>query len=155
MRTINLRKVGGSVRLAVPPLPDILRLQPGARVGIAVQNGRLVVEPQRRPRYALNELLAKCNARTPRNSQERDWLKSKPAGGELISWIADCEARRNLAGWSLIPEGHEPPGRRPVLIVSPEPFNRVTKVPLLLPITSGGDFREDGWLCRTADGRGN
>jgi mRNA-degrading endonuclease toxin of MazEF toxin-antitoxin module len=36
--------------------------------------------------------------------------------------------------------GHEQKGRRPVLIVSPEPFNRVTKVPVVLPITSGGKF---------------
>ena len=37
-------------------------------------------------------------------------------------------------------EGHEQRGRRPVLIVSPEAFNRVTKVPVVLPITSGGSF---------------
>jgi mRNA-degrading endonuclease toxin of MazEF toxin-antitoxin module len=37
-------------------------------------------------------------------------------------------------------EGHEQRGRRPVLIVSPEPFNRVTKVPVVLPIASGGGF---------------
>jgi mRNA-degrading endonuclease toxin of MazEF toxin-antitoxin module len=37
-------------------------------------------------------------------------------------------------------EGHEQQGRRPVLIVSPETFNRVTKVPVVLPITSGGNF---------------
>jgi len=37
-------------------------------------------------------------------------------------------------------EGHEQKGRRPVLIVSPEAFNRVTKVPVVLPITSGGKF---------------
>ena len=37
-------------------------------------------------------------------------------------------------------EGHEQKGRRPVLIVSPEAFNRVTKVPVVLPITSGGAF---------------
>ena len=36
--------------------------------------------------------------------------------------------------------GHEQKGRRPVLIVSPEPFNRVTRVPVVLPITSGGHF---------------
>jgi len=36
--------------------------------------------------------------------------------------------------------GHEQRGRRPVLIVSPEPFNRITKVPVVLPITSGGNF---------------
>jgi mRNA-degrading endonuclease toxin of MazEF toxin-antitoxin module len=36
--------------------------------------------------------------------------------------------------------GHEQKGRRPVLIVSPEAFNRVTKVPVVLPIASGGNF---------------
>lgn len=36
--------------------------------------------------------------------------------------------------------GHEQKGRRPVLIVSPEAFNRVMKLPIILPITSGGNF---------------
>jgi len=36
--------------------------------------------------------------------------------------------------------GHEQKGRRPVLIVSPDAFNRVTRVPVVLPITSGGAF---------------
>jgi mRNA-degrading endonuclease toxin of MazEF toxin-antitoxin module len=36
--------------------------------------------------------------------------------------------------------GHEQQRRRPVLIVSPEAFNRITKVPVVLPITSGGAF---------------
>jgi len=31
-------------------------------------------------------------------------------------------------------------GRVPVLIVSPEAFNRITKLPFILPITSGGNF---------------
>jgi mRNA-degrading endonuclease toxin of MazEF toxin-antitoxin module len=37
-------------------------------------------------------------------------------------------------------EGHEQRGRRPVLIVSPEAFNRVTKAPVVVPITSRGSF---------------
>ena len=85
MHTTNLRKVGGSVMLAVPPaLLDILRLQPGAKVGIAVQSGRLVVEPERRTRYTLDELLARCNSKARRSKEEREWLASKPVGGELI-----------------------------------------------------------------------
>lgn len=36
--------------------------------------------------------------------------------------------------------GHEQKGRRPVLIVSPEAFNRVTGVPVVVPITTGGSF---------------
>ena len=36
--------------------------------------------------------------------------------------------------------GHEQHGTRPVLIVSPSAFNRLTKTPIVLPITSGGNF---------------
>ncbi|WP_119273008.1 type II toxin-antitoxin system PemK/MazF family toxin [Taklimakanibacter deserti] len=36
--------------------------------------------------------------------------------------------------------GHEQQGKRPVLIISPGAFNRVTKVPVVLPITGGGNF---------------
>ena len=37
-------------------------------------------------------------------------------------------------------EGHEQRGSRPVLIVSPETFNTATKLPVICPITNGGDF---------------
>jgi antitoxin ChpS len=85
MHTTNLRKVGGSIMLAVPPaLLDILHLQPGATVAIAVNSGRLVVEPQQRPRYTLDELLARCNPKARRGKEEREWLNAKSAGGELI-----------------------------------------------------------------------
>ena len=85
MHTTNLRKVGGSVMLAVPPaLLDILRLQPGAQVGIEIDNGRLVVEPQRRRRYTLDELLAQCNPKKTRSKEDRTWLSDKPAGAEIL-----------------------------------------------------------------------
>jgi antitoxin ChpS len=85
MHTTNLRKVGGSIMLAVPPaLLDILHLRPGAKVGLAVRSGRLVVEPHQRPRYTLAELLAQCNPKAPRGKEERQWLHDKPTGGELI-----------------------------------------------------------------------
>lgn len=45
MRITTLRKVGGSVMLAVPPaFLDLLRLRAGATVGIAVEGNRLVIE---------------------------------------------------------------------------------------------------------------
>lgn len=85
MHTTNLRKVGGSVMLAVPPaLLDILQLQPGAKVGIAIESGRLVVEPRPARRYALSELLAQCDPKARRTKEEQEWLDSKPAGGEII-----------------------------------------------------------------------
>ncbi len=85
MHTTNLRKVGGSIMLAVPPaLLDLLRLRPGVKVGIAVESGRLVVEPQRRPRYTMEELLARCKPCAAGSKEDREWLGGKPAGGELI-----------------------------------------------------------------------
>jgi mRNA-degrading endonuclease toxin of MazEF toxin-antitoxin module len=36
--------------------------------------------------------------------------------------------------------GQEQQGRRPVLIVSPDAFNTLTRVPIVVPITSGGAF---------------
>ena len=85
MHITNLRKVGGSIMLAVPrALLDILQLGPGASVGIAVESGRLVVEPQRRRRYTLEELLAQCDPKAPRTKAEREWLDNKRVGSELL-----------------------------------------------------------------------
>jgi antitoxin ChpS len=85
MHTTNLRKVGGSVMLAVPPaLLDVLQLRPGVTVGIAIESGRLIVEPHPRPRYSLDQLLAQCHPKAARSKQDREWLSSKPAGAEII-----------------------------------------------------------------------
>ena len=37
-------------------------------------------------------------------------------------------------------EGREQRGSRPVLVVSPAEFNEAPKLPIICPITSGGDF---------------
>jgi len=37
-------------------------------------------------------------------------------------------------------KGHDQQGSRPVLIVSPQAFNQATGLPVICPITSGGDF---------------
>ena len=85
MHTTSLRKVGGSIMLAVPPaLLEILQLRPGAKVGVAVESGRLIVEPSRRPRYTLDELLAQCDPKARRGRDERAWFEDRPTGGELI-----------------------------------------------------------------------
>jgi mRNA-degrading endonuclease toxin of MazEF toxin-antitoxin module len=51
-------------------------------------------------------------------------------------------------------EGHEQKGRRPVLIVSPEAFNWVTKVPVVLPITGGGNFARTAGFAVSLAGAG-
>ena len=85
MHTTNLRKVGGSVMMAVPPaLLDLLHIGAGAEVGLAVDNGRLVVDPQPRPCYTLDELLAQCDGTAELTGDDRTWLDEKTMGGELI-----------------------------------------------------------------------
>lgn len=37
-------------------------------------------------------------------------------------------------------QGREQRGHRPVVIASPDEFNQATGLPVILPITSGGDF---------------
>jgi mRNA-degrading endonuclease toxin of MazEF toxin-antitoxin module len=51
-------------------------------------------------------------------------------------------------------EGHEQKGRRPVLVISPDAFNRVTKVPVVLPITSGGSFARTAGFAVSLTGAG-
>lgn len=85
MHTTNLRKVGGSVMMAVPPaLLDLLHIEAGATVALAVANGRLVVEPQTRPRYTMAELLAVSDYSQPQPPEEREWVDAPPAGREPI-----------------------------------------------------------------------
>ena len=85
MHTTNLRKVGGSVMLAVPPvLLDLLNLGAGAKVDIGVEGDRLVVAPRTRPSYTLDELLAMCDETVPADDGDRAWLDGQPAGNELL-----------------------------------------------------------------------
>ena len=51
-------------------------------------------------------------------------------------------------------EGHEQKGRRPGLVISPDAFNQVTKVPVVLPITSGGNFARTAGFAVSLAGAG-
>jgi antitoxin ChpS len=85
MHITNLRKVGGSVMLAVPPaLLDLLHLEVGATVGIAVDGERLIVDPKVKPRYTLEELLANSDYSQPQPPEEREWVDAPAAGRELL-----------------------------------------------------------------------
>jgi antitoxin ChpS len=86
MHQTNLRKVGGSIMLAVPPVfLEQLHLKAGTLVGIAVtDDGRLVVDPRPRPRYTLKELLAASDYSQPQPAEEREWVDAPSAGRELI-----------------------------------------------------------------------
>lgn len=84
MFVTTLRKVGGSVMLAVPPaLLDVLQLSAGAKVAMTVDDGRLVVEPKMRPRYTLDALIAECEPSAAPSEEDRAWLDASAIGNEL------------------------------------------------------------------------
>lgn len=85
MYTANLRKVGGSVMLAVPPaILEMLQMESGASVSMAVESGRLIIEPNVRKKYSLQELLAQCDPSAPLSSEDGVWTGSEATGRELI-----------------------------------------------------------------------
>ncbi|MEI6028891.1 MAG: AbrB/MazE/SpoVT family DNA-binding domain-containing protein [Betaproteobacteria bacterium] len=86
MHHTSLRKVGGSVMLTIPrTLLDQLELEAGARVDLAVSEGRLVVEPARKPRYTLAELLAASDyAGVTPSDEDRAWIDAPSKGREIL-----------------------------------------------------------------------
>lgn len=85
MYSSNLRKVGGSVMLAVPPaILEMLQIESGSSVHMAVECGRLVIEPGVRKKYSLQELLAQCDTSAPISGEDGTWTASSATGRELI-----------------------------------------------------------------------
>ncbi len=50
--------------------------------------------------------------------------------------------------------GHEQQGKRPVLVISPGRFNRLTGVPVVLPVTTGGGFARTAGFAVSLMGAG-
>ena len=85
MHTTNLRKVGGSVMLAVPPaILDLLRLEAGDTVALEIDGERLVVEPRNKPHYTLAELLESSDYSPRRSRKDRDWTAGTGVGREIL-----------------------------------------------------------------------
>lgn len=70
--------------VAVPPaLLAALELEPGAVVGVEMENGRLIVSPRKRQRYDLAALLAECDPSEAISDDDREWIDGDAVGGEL------------------------------------------------------------------------
>jgi antitoxin ChpS len=84
MYIARLKKVGGSVMLAVPPaVLKTLGLSTDSEVGMTIENGCLIIEPQKRPHYSLEELLAQCDPHAEISEEDRQWIDAPAAGKEL------------------------------------------------------------------------
>jgi antitoxin ChpS len=87
MEFVTLRRAGGSLVLTIPKAhARALGLTEGERIGITVDEGKLVADPAlaRAPRYRLEDLLAQCDPKAPLSKDDKAWLGAEPAGGELI-----------------------------------------------------------------------
>jgi antitoxin ChpS len=80
----KLRKVGGSVMVALPPaVLDELGLSAGTGVDLTVKARKLVLAPKSGRRYTLDELLRESR-RAPRRRKDRAWTAGGAVGRELI-----------------------------------------------------------------------
>lgn len=87
MHTTNLRKVGGSIMLAVPPaLLDQLNLVVGSEVGLSIKENQLIIKPvtKSRPKYTLDELLAASDYSFEKTEEDREWLDAPAVGKEIL-----------------------------------------------------------------------
>jgi putative addiction module antidote len=83
---ITLREIGNSLGSIFPkPMIQNLGLKKGDKIDITEEDGKLVIEPIKKPEYSLNELLAQCNNAAPELSDEdKAWLNADPVGKEIL-----------------------------------------------------------------------
>lgn len=86
MATVTLRNLGGSIVMAVPKkILSLVELGAGSKVQVSVEGGRLVVEPAKKPRYELGELLSNCRrSDLAPLRKDRSWLETGPVGREEL-----------------------------------------------------------------------
>jgi antitoxin ChpS len=79
----NLRKVGGSVMLTVPPaILQSLDLKAGSKVHVDIKGSDMIVTCTRRPRYTLDELLSQCKPVKRRSKEDLAWARMPLVGRE-------------------------------------------------------------------------
>jgi antitoxin ChpS len=83
MVTSKLLKIGDAVMLTIPStILEELNLKVGVTVHLTIDNGRLILSPK--PKYSLEELLAKCDKSAPISPEFREWLDAPAVGKELF-----------------------------------------------------------------------
>jgi antitoxin ChpS len=85
MQTVRLRKVGGSIMLAVPPtILAQLDVSLGADMNVSIENGVMIAKPTLTKKYDLDQLLAEHEEFLKTVERDDEWLDSPPRGRELI-----------------------------------------------------------------------
>jgi antitoxin ChpS len=85
MYTTAIRKVGGSIMLALPrAFLEQLHLEVGSEVAMEINDHQIVIKPKAKPKYTLSELLAQCDETTAISDDEAEWFNASRVGDELI-----------------------------------------------------------------------
>jgi antitoxin ChpS len=87
MEFVTLRRAGGSLVLTIPKThARALGLSEGERIGVSVDEGKLVADPSAsdRPRYKLEDLIAQCAPAAPLSEEDEAWVADRPKGAEAI-----------------------------------------------------------------------
>lgn len=79
-----LRSIGNSKGAVIPAqLLKELGLKVGDQLDAKTEGGRLVMTPVSKPRYSLDELLAKCDKTAPMPKELTEWDGMGSVGAEL------------------------------------------------------------------------
>ena len=83
--TTNLRKVGGSIMLAIPPaILDVMGLAAGTELSLEIDGDRLIIHKPSKVQYQLEDLIAECNFDSPPSSDDDLWLSGTSVGREIL-----------------------------------------------------------------------
>jgi antitoxin ChpS len=84
MFTARLRKVGGSVMVALPSaFVEAMDTKVGGKVVLEL-NGSVLTIKSSRPRYAEAELLAKCDPSKDLTPEDLEWSRAASVGLEIL-----------------------------------------------------------------------
>jgi antitoxin ChpS len=69
--------------LTIPPtILEELSVKVGTTVHLTIDNGQLILSPK--PKYSLEELIAKCDASVPISPKVQEWLDAPAVVKELF-----------------------------------------------------------------------
>lgn len=94
MWTAKLKRVGGSIMVAIPPeVRALLSLGPNRSVSISVEKGNLVMKP-RPGRIGLKARLEMSDFSLPPSDEELTWINMDAVGEERAGWGTAAPAAR-------------------------------------------------------------
>lgn len=85
MHSATLRKVGGSIMVAIPPVMlSELDMKAGEDVRLEIDGANVVIKPAPRKDWTLAALLAASDYDTPISEEQREWIDAPRVGTELL-----------------------------------------------------------------------